>query len=348
MTTGKKALLEKNGPSIPFLLSKGGTRIIQIQPTLRCNLKCRHCYSESGPDRNGAIPAKRFENFMSQASGLGYWYVGISGGEPLLWEDLQSFLEISSKIGFYTSIVTNGTLMTPERASELRGRVNLIAVSVEGPPDVHDEMRGKNSFKAMTKGLDALRTEGMPFILLFTLTRYNANQLSWLYEFADKEGARGVEVHPLAAVGAAGHHLQDFVPDSREISAASRLLALCTYLRGLGGPEVTMDAVKMTLVGQSCWPLLAQRESELLNAKFSDLVPSLVIEPDGSVVPFIYGFPRKWVIGNIERDSLGMAVSGWRAKFASEMSVLVHATLDRLAGNEYIDLFSEVLKTALK
>lgn len=42
--------------SSPFLFSPGGVRLVQIQPTLRCNLRCLHCYSESGPERHEEIP----------------------------------------------------------------------------------------------------------------------------------------------------------------------------------------------------------------------------------------------------------------------------------------------------
>ena len=78
--------------SAPFLLASGGTRIIQIQPTLRCNLRCAHCYTESGPDRHEEISLESLKGFLSEAGSLGYQYVGISGGEPLLWRGLEDFL----------------------------------------------------------------------------------------------------------------------------------------------------------------------------------------------------------------------------------------------------------------
>ena len=320
-------------------------RIIQIQPTLRCNLRCSHCYSESGQVATDEIPAAKFENFLRQAKLLGYDYVGVSGGEPLLWNDLNLFLDLALKLGFSTSIITNGTLLTAERAAGLRGRARLVAVSVEGPPDDHDKIRGVGSFEAMSNGITALKAEKVPFILVFTLTRHNADRLSWLYDFADKVGAGAVEVHPLAAVGAASKNLSGSVPDSIEFKVAARLLALLSFHRGIGGPATIFDVIKRDIVKQSSWAMLSTDKSALTSASFSDLVPSLVVEPSGDIVPFIYGFPHKWAIGLIENESLEDSTTQWRTRYAEEISNLICATIKRLANAEYIDLFGELLET---
>lgn len=333
--------------SSPFLFATGGTRIIQVQPTSRCNLRCIHCYSESNPAREGEIPAQRLKPFMRDARTLGYSYVGVSGGEPLLWSDLGPFLDYVSDIGFSTSVITNGTLLDRDRAKWLRGRVGLIAVSVDGPPDDHDAIRGPKAFSAMHKGLDALRDAGIPFILVFTLTLHNADRLKWLYEFADKVGAVGVEVHPLVAVGAASNNLADSIPDTIEFKAAATLLALLAQLRGPGGPVVTFDVVRRDVLERSCWPMLYHDENKLLSAPFSEIVPSLVIEPDACVVPFIFGFPRRWALGIAGKGSFVDAAEAWRYRFAAEVSQIVHRTMDRLADEELIDFFGEILSTAV-
>jgi len=64
----------------PFLLAPGGTRLVQIQPTRRCNLRCQHCYSQSGPEQREDLQYQPLETFLVQARDLGYNYVGVSGG----------------------------------------------------------------------------------------------------------------------------------------------------------------------------------------------------------------------------------------------------------------------------
>lgn len=62
--------------------------------------------------------------------------------------------------------------------------------------------------------------------LIFTLTRANADRLSWLDESADQQEALAVEVHSLCSFGAASVNLSQAISDSREFRVASWLLAL--------------------------------------------------------------------------------------------------------------------------
>jgi len=332
----------------PFLFTPGGTRLIQVQPTLRCNLRCLHCYSESAPGRAGSLSGGSLTGFLREAGQLGYRYVGVSGGEPLLWPDLEPFLEGALDAGFSTSIITNGTLMTARRAARLRSLAGLVAVSVDGPPKDHEAIRGPAAFGQMRRGLTALRDEGVAFALVFTLTKYNADRLGWLYEFADQVGALGVEVHPLAGAGAARDNLPHDIPDTTEFRVAAWFLALLHYHRGPGGPAVTLDVMRRERVEQSGWPMIHAGPGGPDAAPFADLVPSLVVEPDGCVVPFIYGFPRRWAVGFFERQSLAGAIDAWRSRCAAPVAGLVRATLTRLAAVEadYVDFFAEVLATA--
>jgi MoaA/NifB/PqqE/SkfB family radical SAM enzyme len=334
---------------LPFLLAPGGLRLVQIQATRRCNLRCRHCYSESGPDRAGSIPLPNLLEFLREARALRYGYVGVSGGEPLLWPDLERFLASALDVGFSTSVTTNGTLITPRKARELRALAGLVAVSVDGPEEDHDAMRGTpGAFAAMRRGIAALREAGVRFTVVFTLTRHNVHRLSWTYEFADEVGAVGLEVHPLAGSGAAEVNLPDAVPGSLEFSVAARLLALLARRRGPGGPGVILDAIQRAVVERSGWPLAAPDRASLTSAPFSDLVPSLVVEPDGRIVPYVYGFPRGMSLGVVGQSRLGEVAEAWRARNGEPLAGVVRATLSRLAalGAEYIDLFGELRLTA--
>lgn len=335
--------------SSPFLLAPGGTRLIQVQPTLRCNLRCAHCYSESGPDQRGELSLESLEGFLAEAGQLGYRYVGVSGGEPLLWGELEGFLDFALNEGFSTSVTTNGTLLNKNNANQLRGRAGIVAVSVDGPPEDHAAIRGSTTaFASMRHGLSVLRDAGVSFTLAFTLTRYNADRLGWLYKFADEEGASGINVHPLSGFGAASIHLSDAIPDSIEFKVASWLLALLVQQRGPGGPAVTLDVVKRSLVEQSCWPLLHEGNERLQTVPFAELVPSLIVEPDGCITPFTYGFPRSWSVGFIDREPLACAVEAWRTTCAASVATILRSTLERLAAvdAEYFDLFGEMLVSA--
>jgi len=332
----------------PFLFTPGSVRLVQIQPTLQCNLRCRHCYSESSPEHHEVIPLRKLQGFLLEAGQLGYNYVGVSGGEPLLWRDLESFLEFALAEGFSTSVSTNGTLLNRVRAERLRDLTGLVAVSVDGPPKDHAAIRDSpTAFPMMQAGLSVLREAGIPFTLAFTLTRYNADRLSWLYEFACTEGASGLHVHPLSGTGAAARNLLDAVPDSIEFQVAALLMALLSEQHGPGGPAVIFDVIKRDTVEHSCWPLLKNETEAIRTAAFTDLVPSLVVEPDGCIVPFTYGFPRQWSLGAIDQQPLAEAAEKWRSASSPKVTELIQITLERMEGlrAEYFDLFGELMIT---
>jgi MoaA/NifB/PqqE/SkfB family radical SAM enzyme len=298
---------------------------------------------------DGVVPFEPLARFLGEAGDAGYNYVGVSGGEPFLWKDLDRFLDFAAEKNYTTSITTNGTLIDRRRAAGLRGRVGLVAVSVDGPPEEHARVRASSkAFQSMRSGLEALAGEGVRFAVAFTLTRYNADQLSWLMEFASEVGASGVNVHPLCDFGAARENLKDSTPDSIEFRAAGWLLALIVHENAGKGPAVTLDAIERRVVEQSCWPMIKGERDQILATRFPDLVPSMVLETDGTVVPFIYGFPRSWAVGAIGDRPFADLAAEWRGKCAVPVSGMLRSTLKQLAscGEEYIDLFGQLLATA--
>src|ERR1039457_6235914 len=62
-----------------------GQRILQIHPTLRCNLQCEHCYSSSGPWSREELDLDVVNNVVSDAARMGYGVLSVSGGEPFLY-----------------------------------------------------------------------------------------------------------------------------------------------------------------------------------------------------------------------------------------------------------------------
>ncbi len=333
--------------SFPFLLKPGGIRLIEIHPTLRCNLHCLHCYSSNNIDEVTDLSLEHLKVFLQDAATLGYRYVGVSGGEPLLWKDLDNFLAFAKAKGFLTAVTTNGTLLNRERAERLRPHTGIVSVSVDGTPEEHAAMRNSaTAFDRMRHGLDILREANIPFTIAFTLTQHNANCLSWLYDFAKKAGAVALHIHPLCGFGAAKTNLSDAIPDGLEFKVASYLLAMLVEKHRPNGPAVTLDAMKRSTIEQSSWAMINGDLKDTI--PFSDMVPSLVVEGDGCIVPYIYGFPRCFSLGTIMGERLLRTVETWRSKCALPVSGLFRDTLNRLSETnaEFVDLFGELLVTA--
>src|SRR5256885_8343814 len=98
-----------------MLLTGVEVRVLQVHPARRCNLRCLHCYSSSGPEERDELPAALLREALDDASALGYTVAGFSGGEPTLYEPLSALVEHARRRGMRTTVTTNGMLLDDRR-----------------------------------------------------------------------------------------------------------------------------------------------------------------------------------------------------------------------------------------
>lgn len=146
------------------------------ESTLRCNLSCRHCGSSCGP--SSRIDELTTEQLLGILDTIGEdfdcsrIFVSITGGEPLLRPDLETVVQRMTELGMESCIVTNGTLLTPQRAADLvQAGMRTISISVDGEAAEHDAMRGDGSHARALEGITAAREAGLEFIEAITCVR---------------------------------------------------------------------------------------------------------------------------------------------------------------------------------
>ncbi|MEM7305388.1 MAG: radical SAM protein [Planctomycetota bacterium] len=302
----------------------GRSRIVQIHPTRRCNLRCRHCYSSSGPEERDALDAALLRAALDDAAELGYGVISLSGGEPLMYPGLVELLDHGKERGFLNTFTTNGMLLTDARLDELRDRVDLMAVSLDGIPDSHDAIRGqKGAFDAMRARLDGLRASGIPFGFLFTLTQANVHELEWVAEFAREQGARLLQVHPLEEEGRARDELAGFAPDTVE-SAMAHLETLRIRGEVDGQLSVQLDLVNQSSLKANPELVYAGREPDA-DAPLSERISPLIVEASGELVPLQYGFAREYSLGNLHEGRLADHAERWIRDVAGGFEELCRA-----------------------
>jgi MoaA/NifB/PqqE/SkfB family radical SAM enzyme len=289
-------------------------RVVQIHPSLRCNLACRHCYSLSGPLREEALPLETVLQLIVDLPGLGFNAISLSGGEPLMWQGLGPALATARKAGLITALTTNLMPLTPERLAILRVNLNFCAVSLDGVPASHDAIRGrKGAFSVMQSRLTELRASSIPFGFIFTLTEANIQELAWVARFAVEQGASLLQVHPLEEAGRAASEMAGARPS--ELIANAAYLACLRLQEALGDRlPVQLDLAHRGALAREPWRAFgttADTDSALLLA---DLIDTLVIEADGTVSPVQHGFDRALALGNLVEAPLPVLASRWRAR----------------------------------
>lgn len=133
-----------------------------IELTSQCNLKCRHCYMVS--DGSTELSTGEIKDIINQLADIGTIYLGFTGGEIFSREDLFTLLKYARKKGFVISLLTNGTLITPEMIEEIKKLKPLFfEISLYGvTPDVHDNVtQVKGSFEKTMKVIETMHDQGI-------------------------------------------------------------------------------------------------------------------------------------------------------------------------------------------
>jgi MoaA/NifB/PqqE/SkfB family radical SAM enzyme len=290
-------------------------RIFQIHPTLRCNLRCRHCYSESGPGASLGLVPDVLKAAISDSCALGYEVVSVSGGEPFAYDGLADVLSYAKTLGMKTTVTTNGTLFHGGRLEAASEFLDGVAVSLDGPPELHNAMRASpTAFDRLLRGIEALRALSVPFGIINTLTRANWSHLPWVAQFAVDHGAGVLQVHPLELVGRANSSLRS---ESLQEETAERayLMARVSEVKYAERLPIQLDLLLRR-------DILAHPELIYVGSAevaFSEDVPanclgSLVLEADGTVVPVSYGFSRRYSIGDLRESTLLARWPRWKAE----------------------------------
>jgi MoaA/NifB/PqqE/SkfB family radical SAM enzyme len=291
----------------------GSSRVVQIHPTRRCNLRCLHCYSSSGPEERGELPAALLIDALTAAAAEGYTTASVSGGEPLLYRPLRKVLEGARAAGLATTVTSNGMLLDERRLASLEGCVDLLAISLDGVPASHDRMRGDpRAFSMMASRLEGVRRLGIPFGFIFTLTLHNLHELEWVAGFALDQGAALLQIHPLEEAGRARQELSGKRPDDIECSYAFLVAAqLQEALADRLHVQLDLISRRYVLASPACF--FAEGETTCTaDQPLSELVSPLVIEADGTVVPLEYGLARAYVLGNLHQAPLAELAATWR------------------------------------
>ncbi|HPK07000.1 MAG TPA: radical SAM protein, partial [Aminivibrio sp.] len=195
--------------------------LISWNTTSRCNLFCRHCYRESGPenDRSGELTTAEGRELIASIRRAGFRLLIFSGGEPLLREDIFDLVAAARDTGLLPAMGTNGTLLTEETAARLaESGLRGVAVSVDSlDREYHDTFRGTpGAFDRAQQGIRNAIAAGLRVQINLTLTDRNLDQFDRMVDYYETMGVHAV--HPFF-----------LVPTGRALSMAEEELTSGAY-----------------------------------------------------------------------------------------------------------------------
>jgi radical SAM protein with 4Fe4S-binding SPASM domain len=172
-------------------------KMVTLAMTNACNLKCSHCWPDSGSIRSfPPVPIQTLERLISEIAGLGAEEICLAGGEPLIHPDWYTILlqacgqaEIKR-----VTLQTNGTLIDDvfvNKLKKLDATCIVVQVSMDGASsETHDRVRGEGSFVRSLQGLRRMCEAGLgqQTQVAFTEMAHNFADLPRLLELVDEMG----------------------------------------------------------------------------------------------------------------------------------------------------------------
>ena len=157
-----------------------------IEITSNCNLRCIHCYNESGELRD-QISVEAFKNVLGCYDNPKKASITLSGGEPLLHPQVWKFIDMMLESGILARnilLITNATCITDDVANMLAEKHVSVQVSLNGSrAELHDSICGKGNLDKSLEELDGYKQfeyvkEDLPHLLQyadFVISRAGAN-----------------------------------------------------------------------------------------------------------------------------------------------------------------------------
>jgi len=177
----------------------------EIAVTYRCNLNCEFCYvgDKDYRELNTSDLKKILFKIYNEARVPS---VSFTGGEPLLRKDIYDLVAYAAKIGLWTNLITNGTVLNEAIANDLKkAGLSSAQVSLEGPdPALHDKITGvSGSFMATVNGIKSLHAAKIPVHTNTTVSRTNIEHLDRIMLFTKSVGLNRLSMNLVIPCGTA-------------------------------------------------------------------------------------------------------------------------------------------------
>ncbi|HMA96348.1 MAG TPA: radical SAM protein [Polyangiaceae bacterium] len=212
---------------LPTVYDNGPTYAVW-EVTLRCNQQCRFCGTRAGRAGPDELNTDEARELIRQLAEVGVREVSMHGGEAYLRQDLCELVRAIREHGMAATMVTGGRGLTPEVARSLKDvDVTAVSVSIDGPRDVHDALRGfKGSFDGAIAALNHLEAVGISVGANSQVNRENLPHLHALYDALRKHPLYGWQVQLMVPMGRAAdepglwlepYHLLELMPVLAEL-----------------------------------------------------------------------------------------------------------------------------------
>ncbi len=186
--------------------------------TRRCNLKCVHCRSSSEetianhPDFTFEEAKSILDDISSYASPV----MVLSGGEPLMRDDVFDIAQYGTDLGFRMCLATNGTLVTDEVCEQIKKcGIKMVSLSLDGAKaETHDNFRNQlGAFAGTLRAIELFNKHGIPFLINSSFTLRNKDEIPEIYKLVKELGATAWYMFMIVPTGRGEDIMEELIPE---------------------------------------------------------------------------------------------------------------------------------------
>jgi pyrroloquinoline quinone biosynthesis protein E len=191
--------------------------------TYRCPLRCVYCSNPVDWSRHAdALGTEDWLRVFREAEALGVVQLNLTGGEPLLRDDLERLVEGARALDLYTNLITSGIPLTRERLAGLKSLgLDNVQVSIQDVSAAGSErIAGHRSFQRKLEVARWVKALGLPLTVNVVLHRENLDHVAQIIELAESLAADRLELANTQYLGWALANRRMLLPTREQLDAA--------------------------------------------------------------------------------------------------------------------------------
>jgi PqqA peptide cyclase len=210
------------------------SNVTQTQPlwllaeiTYRCPLHCAFCYNPTdyADYTKNELSTDQWIKVLRDARKMGALQLGISGGEPLLRDDIEDIVVEANSLGYYSNLITSGVGLTEKRIDAFKaGGLDHIQLSMHDiTEEISNFVTDTSTFKLKQKVAAMIKDRGYPMVLNVVIHRYNIGHIKEILEMAEALGADYVELANTQYYGWSLINRNQLMPTKEQIDEAEKI-----------------------------------------------------------------------------------------------------------------------------
>jgi pyrroloquinoline quinone biosynthesis protein E len=199
-----------------------------LELTYRCPLHCVFCYNPTNFAQTTAeLSTDDWLRVLREARALGAVQLGLSGGEPLLRDDLEAIVAEAHRLGFYINLVTSGVGLNEARIEALKAAgLDHIQLSFQDSTrELNDFLSSTKTFELKSRVAALIKRHGYPMVLNVVLHRLNIDHVAEILAMAERMEADYVELANTQYYGWAWANRDKLLPSRAQLERAERVTA---------------------------------------------------------------------------------------------------------------------------